>query len=73
MALPDGGLGEDCFLSLSLSAAEISDFAGQVGNMEGSMALGDSAKYSESRASSHVMRLLKEGKKNGFTVVSTEV
>ena len=44
--LPDGGLGDEAFLAAPFAPAAISDFAGHVGNMLGSIAIGDSWKYS---------------------------
>ena len=40
--LPDGGLGDEAFLAAPFAPAAISDFAGHVGNMLGSIAIGDS-------------------------------
>ena len=47
--LPEGGLGDAAFFVL-FDPAAISDFAGHVGNILGSMAFGDSWKYSAMRA-----------------------
>ena len=42
--LPEGGFGDAAFFAPPLEPAAISDFAGHVGNMLGSIAVGDSLK-----------------------------
>ena len=63
-SVPDGGFGEAAFF-VELPAA-ISDFAGQVGNILGSIAFGISLKYSALSASSQVILCFGSYVKNCF-------